>query len=471
MVPSPDTAAWSVSSNELYAHGVERVFNETADKHTPGQDYSYLQTYYPPQWKSPDLKGQIDQFLAMPKPRHASRETLWVFSFGTWDVWSLSALPNSVGHELAAGMTKDIFKQIDRLYEASTNPMSIAWSDSNSVPPPAVPDAASEETTEETAAESQPERRDEEAEENQAEAEKESEKEAEKEPEVPVESFRILIPRIVDPSLLPGWRDLRPVLPKVHSKAEQMRNSAELTISWNDGIVSSLSNWVKKADKKPEMDEKRDGDEKESRDVATGAEAERAEDEAKPAAVKPAPASKSSLKAVTYPVRDGFAYNLADYLLVAMVERQLRNARLKDGNGLGDGPLEDGYRDVSNACVQAVSTVAVSVSVESGITLDIPNREIGKDVQVPTTEPTPPRVSRREGAAGGDGDGDGAGAGSQAQAQAQAASTVKVCEIPSDHLFYTPFALSQRAIGEIAGQSAELVRSSDTVRAKLMAGS
>ncbi|KUI61791.1 hypothetical protein VP1G_08958 [Cytospora mali] len=465
MVPSVDTAAWSVSSNELYARGVEKVFNETADKSTPGMDYSYLSTYYPPQWKSPDLRDQIDRFLAMPKPRHAPKETLWIFSFGIWDVWSLSALPNSIGQDLTGAMTKDIFKQIERLYEASTDPMSIAWSDINSVPAENLAADATDGAIDEAPAEGPTEKRDEDADAN-ANATQEGaeegvdegpEQEAGQEAEVAVDTFRILIPRIMDPSLLPGWRDLRPVLPKVHSKAEQMRNSAELTGSWNDGIVNCLSDWVKKENKKPDVENNKEEERKESRDIMTEAEGTEP--------TNSDPALDSSSRAVTYPMRDGFAYNLADYLLDAMIERQMRNARLKDGSGRGDGSVEDGYRDVSNACVQPVNTVAVSVSVESGLTLDIPNRNIGKDIQVPTA-PTP-RVSRREDARGDDKPEGNAGIG----LASQTGSTVKVCQIPSDHLFYTPFALSQRAIEEIASQSADLVRSSDTVRAKLQAQS
>ncbi|KAK7747903.1 hypothetical protein SLS53_001155 [Cytospora paraplurivora] len=454
MVPLPDTAPWSVSSNELYARGVEKVFNETADKSTPGQDYSYLSTYYPPQWKSPDLKEQIDQFLAMPKPRHAPKETLWVFSFGLWDVWSLSALPAPVGKDLVGPMTKDIFKQIERLVEASTDPKSIAWSDFNTVPQsaaPAAPADENKEATDDAAAPSQPEKREENADGSEPVAEEDS--------ELPTEYFRILVPRVIDPSMLPGWRDLRPVLPKVHSKAEQMRNSAELAGFWNDEIVNGLSDWVKKEDKQPEQSE-----EKASRDVTNGEESKRLQEEASSAnvdfanaVVQPNPAVEIGPLTPIYPVRDGFAYNLADYLLDAMIERQMRNARLKDGVGRGDGPLEQGYRDVTNACVQQVNTVAVSISVESGITLNIPNQNIGKDIQVPTV-PTP-HVSRREDNRNGVDDG--------ADLTSHTSSPVKVCDSPSDHLFYTPFALSQRAIIAIASQSAELIRKSDTVRAKL----
>lgn len=278
MAPGADAAGGSVSSNELYARGVEKVFNETGDNLSPGLDYSYLSTYYAPQWRAPDLREQIDRFLARPKPRYAPQETLWVFSFGLWDVWSLSALPTSVSKDLTGEMTKDIFAQIDRLVEASTDERSIAWSDANFGKAAATTNASDEETKEEAPAdadapadapaEGPTEKREEEADAAAAAAaEKEAEEAAEAEAAGPTEYFRVLIPRIMDPSLLPGWRDLRPVLPKVHSKAEQMRNCVALTNAWNDGIVAGLSDWVKKEDKKPgpEEEKKEEGGEKKER--------------------------------------------------------------------------------------------------------------------------------------------------------------------------------------------------------------
>lgn len=425
MVPPPDVASWSISSNEIYAQGIEQVFNETADKDTPGQDYSYLSTTYPPQWKSSDLQEQVDKFLAMPKPHNTPGSTLWVFSFGLWDVWSLSALPITTGRDAVGAMTKDIFAQIERLHAASTNPKSMAYSDINSFMQKTAKETT--ENKEESPGGEQSEARDE--------TETESQPATEEEPKPkPVDKFSVLIPRIMDPSMLPGWRSLRAQIPSVHSKAEQMRNSAALTSAWNDGIVNSLHDWVKKDDPNSGKDDKSDDDfhfDAFTRGTATG------------------------------PIRDGFAYDFADFVVEQMLERQMLNARLTDGNGRGKGALEDGYRDVHNACLQPVGTVAVAVATPSSVTLNIPNVKGEGDKQVPGR---PTTVEERQGE--GNKERVKRNAGDEKEGLAYL-STAKVCDIPSDYLFYTPFALSQRAIQEVATETAELIQKGESVRARL----
>ena len=85
-----------LTSNSLY--GAElgaleekmKAVNLTAE---PAQDYEFLSQQYPVPDDTPDLDGQISKFLALPPPIRAPRQTLWVFTFGTWDVWSLAAFP------------------------------------------------------------------------------------------------------------------------------------------------------------------------------------------------------------------------------------------------------------------------------------------------------------------------------------------------------------------------------------------
>ncbi|KAG8160296.1 hypothetical protein KVR01_009832 [Diaporthe batatas] len=458
MAPSPDSPSWSVSSKTLYADGVESVLNETTGRSGPGLDYSYLSTLYGPQWQTLDFKDQVDRFLAMPKPRHAPKETLWVFNFGFWDVYSLSALPIPAGKAAANAMTRDYFEQIERLYEASTDYQSIAWSDINYVPAPPEPEpepSPEAETTGESSADGPTEKRNEE---NAA-----DKTPAESSAEDTTEYFRLLIPRVTDPSLLPGWRDLRAQLPKVHSKAEQMRNSAALTEHWNDRIVDGLVEWVRKENQRAGGDENKNSKRAGPDDPATPAATQ-----GKKEADRAPPQSRRS------PVRDGFAYNMASYVLDAMVERQLRNARLRDASGRGDGPVEEGFRDVTNSCVERVDTALVAVSVQSGVRLEIPNEVIGNDVQVPSStrpenkEPQgEPAGKKRANRRGDDKEEDGGAKEPSADLAANAAAPVKVCQIPSDYLFYTPFALSQKAIGEIALQTADMIRNNETIRGKL----
>lgn len=405
----------------------------------------------------------------MPKPRHAPKETLWVFNFGFWDVWSLSALPIPAGKAAADTMTRDIFEQIERLYEASTDFRSIAWSDINYVPAPPEPETSPEAESEEPPAGGPTEKRDE--------ASAETGSEEGTGAGDTSEYFRLLMPRITDPSLLPGWRDLRAQLPKVHSKAEQMRNSAELTEHWNDRIVDRLVEWVRKENRKAGEEENKESskraDDPDSPAAAAAPSSPLAEDtpaietttQGKKVDKNPAPSRPS-------PIRDGFAYNMANYVLDAMVERQLRNARLHDGHGLGDGAVEDGFRDVHNSCVEKVDTALVSIAVQSGVRLEIPNEEIGGDVQVPSA--TKPENQEKQASRKRTGERDEKEEGKEKEREpvdlaAKATDTVKVCQIPSDYLFYTPFALSQKAIGEIAVQTADMIRNNETIRGKLQA--
>lgn len=471
MAPSPDSPAWSVSSKTLYAHGVETVLNETAGRSGPGLDYSYLSSLYGPQWQTLDFKDQVDRFLAMPKPRHAPKETLWVFNFGFWDVWSLSALPIPAGKAAADAMTREYFEQIERLYDASTDPRSVAWSDFSYAPAPPEPEASPEaENKEESSAERPTEKRGEESNGDEPGAETNSED--------TTEYFRLLIPRVMDPSLLPGWRDLRAQLPKVHSKAEQMRNSAQLTEHWNDRIVDGLVEWVRKENRKAGEEENKDSKRAELK-TDDAPSSPPADSPSTPVATQgkkvdkaPPPQSRPN------PVRDGYAYNMANYVLDAMVERQLRNEGVRDGSGRGDGPVEEGFRDVTNSCVERVDTALVAVSVQSGVRLDIPNEDMDHDVQVPSsTKPEnqelqkeqPRRRGRRMSKRGDEKEGEEKKKEPVVDRTAGAAPTVKVCPIPSDYLFYTPFALSQKAIGEIAVQTADMIRNNETIRGKLQA--
>lgn len=392
MVPAPDKASWSISSNEIYAQSVENVLNETAYFEGPGHDYSFVSDSYPPQWKAWDLKAQIDAFLAMPKgPTPVS--TMWVVSFGQWDIWSLSSMPVAVGLKTVDAMTKDIFQQMERLYEASTDPRSIAYSDIN-----LLKQAAYKAT-------------------NMTKTDDPEEISARERLSKATDTFHVLLSPVVDPSLLPGWRDLRPDTPAVHSKAEQMRNSAALTQSWNAHISDRLIDWVQKDDGPDDSDD----DKSTIADFTIDT----------PAATDATPS----------PIRDAFAYNMAAFVRNRIMDRQLRNAHIEDGTSLGEGAVGEGFHDVRNACLQPV---AADGGVK--VNINIPNVKLDNDRQAPGG------VKRAE----------------YVEMPGLAyLSTAKECDIPGDHLFYTPFALSQKAILGIANETADLIRNGDSVRMKL----
>lgn len=377
-------------------------------------------------------------FLAMPKGK-TPQKTLWVFSFGSWDVWSLSALPVAKGKESVDAMTREIFEQVERLYTASLDPNSIAYSRTTVLKQaPHVSSNPAKSAEPQTLPESQPlARENAPAEESVAPASTAPQQPATTKAAMVEEvntkdpgTFDVLIPRVLDPSLLPGWRDLRPRIPSVHSKAEQMRNAAILTTEWNDHIADRMVDWVQKAETEKNEDFHID-----------------------------TPVAASA----TDPVRDGFAYNFADFVIQRILERQMVNGKVKDGNGLGDIEIEEGYRDVRTPCLQAVdaSRVKIAGPVVGDVLLNIPNDKIENDMQAPRKSSS----SSNKGAAV-------AGAAvKRAEFEQKPGlaylSAAKVCEIPDDHLFYTPFALSQRAIWGIANETSDMIRNGESVRMKL----
>ncbi|KAK4214216.1 hypothetical protein QBC37DRAFT_284310 [Rhypophila decipiens] len=199
-----DISSYPVVSQELHNAAIKILLDEsakeTAGGDSPGKDYSFYPDMFPIDRNRPDLARQVQSFLAMNKPKITPSDTLWVFTLGTWDVWSLASMPTSISRPLVSLLTTHIFNQVELLYRSSTDKDSVAFSDqrANNTSPKG--------------------------------------------------NFRILIPTLFDPSITPGWVRSRPKLPEVHSKAEQLRNAAYLTDEWNDQILTKLEEWVSKPD-------------------------------------------------------------------------------------------------------------------------------------------------------------------------------------------------------------------------------
>lgn len=178
-------------------------------------------------------------------------------------------------------------------------------------------------------------------------------------------SFRLLLPALLDPSLTPAWRTDRPTTPAVHTKAEQLRNAAMLTEQWNQQLATRLDAWVKRSD-------------------GSGT-----------------------------PVRDAILFDLPEYVLDQMAERQLQRQHLQDANGLGGKDADQLFLDLSTPCS--------------------PSEESRKRRR---------RRRRRRG------------------------SIAAVCDEPDHHLFATPFTVARRAVAAIAHEAAGLVAHNETVRAR-----
>lgn len=414
-MPTFEGEGRSLTSNTLYAASIDETLNETAHSTSPAQNYTFLPAKYPVAWDLPDLSDQVSEFLSMEKPEDVPGETLWVFSFGTWDIWSLSTMPRSISTRMIDLIVAHIFHEIERLYRSSLDENSIAWSNSSLLP------ATEKRNVESSGVNTLPEGFNATAVLDSVEAEKgegnggSGGRAAHQPPR-----FRILMPKLLDMTLTPGWRTGRPELPHLHTKVEQLRNAVALTDHWNGYLHKSLEDWVDTPGPK-------DGDE----DSETG-------EYRQP------------------PQRDAIAYDLPSYLTEMVVEGQLHAVGLTDSRGVGTKPTNQTFREVWTPCIRDISSSEDDSLM--GITVSRVNTSMDA-TDSETKRSSPPSSIRRrvDGPDTTDNNGE----------STEAAETqMQVCDSPHDHLFSTAFALSQRAIADIAAEAAAMVRRNDSLRAR-----
>lgn len=479
-----------MTSNSFYAAAVERVLNETADSTMPALDYTFVPDLFPIKWNIPDLATQVSDFLNMEKPEKAPTETLWVFSLGPWDIWSLATLPISVGKSITDTITTDIFTHVERLYKASRDENSIAYSDYfDETVLAALANGTSVNNTDSS---------------------------IQNRGEYPnarptIEPFRIIIPKVFDPSALPGWWDSRPPVASIHSKAEQMKHAAELTDYWNDNLHNGLAQWILKETLDMEKEGKTEDEKAKEKSKKPEPEKEPIEEKRWRSDTTEAPKSQASGAAPVTPrkaLRDGIAYDLPDYVLAVMADRQMRNNDLKDSNGMGDSPSEDSFLEVWAPCIQPAHPVPVHRVNPSDITINIKHDKPKPDVSASKDDSKKKEDDKKSEEKSGDKKdikdsekkdipsekketssdekksegkqaaqtgkkqrrdsvpigGEEAAASEDAKEQQNQSVVGRVCPEPNDHLFYTSFALSQRAIQYIAKEVADMVRFNETVR-------
>ncbi|KAF4591538.1 hypothetical protein GQ602_001837 [Ophiocordyceps camponoti-floridani] len=193
---------------------------ETDLAKSPALNYSFVAEQYPAAAQTPDLEAQVQQFLSLQPAVVTPRSTLWIFTCGTWDVWNLAALPRESSEHAVDALVSHLFFQVEALYGASLRRGSIAFSDFW-----AGVSASDVDRLRDPGAHGRVDERE-------------------------LESFRIVIPDLLDLTLTPGWQT-RPEPPAPHSKAEQMRNAAFLTERWNSKVREELGRWVAKGRAKP----------------------------------------------------------------------------------------------------------------------------------------------------------------------------------------------------------------------------
>ncbi|EGY22405.1 uncharacterized protein VDAG_03843 [Verticillium dahliae VdLs.17] len=186
-VPALDLPTQVLTSNSLYKPTLQKLLVPVADQTNLGVDYRHVGKQYPLA-STADIAHQVSQFLKGPKQTDPPKETIWVFSFGTWDIWTLAALPREVSQGLVRNMVEHLFSQIELLYKASLSVDSPAYSDFWAYTNASLLESLNSNPSADT-----------------------------------IESFRIVIPELFDLSLTPGWHTQRPTPPVPHSKAEHMR--------------------------------------------------------------------------------------------------------------------------------------------------------------------------------------------------------------------------------------------------------
>jgi len=226
----------------------------------------------------PDLATQIDSYIALQPPKERPTETIFVVSFGFWDVYDFSRMDFPIAQNGTDSSIREIFKQLDILYNYFVTNLYLT-------------DAVDGTETSQTP------------------------------------SFRVILPRLFDPTLLPGWIALRPHAPAPSSVAEQQKNAVYLTERWNNMMENQVAQWVvtTPAPPLPEFEQSEGEAHEDARNNY-----ERSE------AAEPAPPIQ----------KDVFYYDLPKLLLDIIVEHQLEDEGLSDahGNGKGESPFESVYQ-------------------------------------------------------------------------------------------------------------------------------
>jgi len=206
----------------------------------------------------PDLTTQIQFFVSLPPPIHDPREIIFAVSIGFWDVYHFAGLDSQIGSKSIDLAVMVVISQLDILYSHFQKMMNSNTQSANTTNPPP--------------------------------------------------TFRLIIPKLVDPSLLPGWQTQRPVPIPPSSVAEQQKNAVHLTRQWNSVLERRLHSWINSY-----------------------------------------PDLKASPDSQTTPVQNAekeiFYHDLPSLILDLAIERSLEIEGLTDETGLGksESPLVDVY--------------------------------------------------------------------------------------------------------------------------------
>lgn len=327
------------------------MFNEQANiTEKPALDNFYIPEQYPVPTKTPDLEAQVQKFLTMSPPKILPRETLWVFTFGTWETWNLASLPRETGERLIDASVTNIFTQVELLYRKSLNPKSPAFSDFWSNVTKAEVQALTH-----PGPENKPDER-------------------------RMESFRVLIPQLFDITLVPGWQN-RPLPSLSQSRGVQLRNAAYLTQRWNSQVSRQLEDWRRKGNSKPE------GIEDEGIDVAASIPTMASLLRYLPESLQPKETDNNGetinedIIYAPYPQRLGLQSSLVASVLDAMTEEEMQRSGLRDSRGRGSRPADDAMRffDIWTPCTADSRAVVGVGQSHTSQECEVPNDHLFYD--------------------------------------------------------------------------------------------
>ncbi|KAI0427834.1 hypothetical protein F5Y09DRAFT_16228 [Xylaria sp. FL1042] len=323
-VPRTDGMGGAVMSNQFIDGAYKRVSASTVgsdeDDRIVKLDYSWVPEQYPKRYQH-DLAAQVDYFLGSSRLQRASTESLWVFNVGYWDIWYLAALPRKLATEVLDSSVRDLFFQVERLYQATQGQESVTFPGSYSN--------------------------------IHASDFKETGFRADDTPRAP---FRIFLARLFDISLTPGFSNSRPGPPDPHSSITQLRNAAFLTNYWNALLDAAAKDWLATSD--PEDWSITDKIDIQVIEATVGkhplVKAEKPK-KGKQEKDHHDRGSRENSGNTTLPRRRLASYGLPGYLQELMIDRQLRNTDIFDHNGLGARPPEDGFLEISIPCVLKIA--------------------------------------------------------------------------------------------------------------------
>ncbi|CAK7264333.1 hypothetical protein SEPCBS119000_000939 [Sporothrix epigloea] len=469
-IPELDTPRRSLSSNALYGMFTDEVLRDSKDKNA-ADDFSFVSKDYPNSLETPDLYTQVNRFLGQPAPERAPKETIFVFTPGMWDVWSLAAFPDNKAQSYLMSLVFDLFMIIEMLYDAAHNTKSIAYSNYSLSP---LETKAAKPTASTLASRSS------------------SDSKLGWEDEA-AQPFRVVVPLLFDPSLVPGWKLDRPSLPAQHTKSEQMRNAVRLTKIWNDHVADEMDKWIKKNTTfiSPE-DRARLAAEKAAASLAADTKKE-TRDETTTLPVTPTTQRRDgndngsnnddSSGRATSPVllRDGVVFRMADYLMDMIIDSQMQTQGLADSKGFGKLSKADRFLEVSKPCVVPESAGPLANQLQPAAEFRFESGDQEKkskekaEAEKKKADSKPPRriKSKRAEKQGSEETAATEGVSSAnstlpveaaTPSSSSPAEKMLVCANPDSHLFYTSFSLGQRATEEVGRIAAAVLRANPNKR-------